>query len=225
MSTDVRFKMSQFLLVVVIIALLIVGIAVRMRHRSIQLNEHLIKMIALSIMLISAGFFTLFVVGEIMADPGGVESAIMAAIFLIPLLTLSFIAWRSPKVSRMVLAIATVAVVTFDIWTAVTFDTWREFEDRNGPIVTIAILVIEIPLAVHAYYRDTRLTSLTLIYLGLVPPILRAIALGDFDSGALQRMLTMSGFSPTLLVGVLFLWSSFLGNGRVGRRAGSSLST
>lgn len=225
MSKDLRFEMYQTIFVVVIIALVIAGVAARTRSKSIQINEHLMKVIALSIMLIGAGFFTLFVVGEVMTDPGGLKGAGFAALFLFPLLTLSYIAWRIPKASRIVLSVATLAVVIFDIWTAATFDTWRVFEDRNGPIATIAILAIEIPLAVHAYYRDTRIASLALIYLGLIPPLLRAIAMGNFDSGAIQRILTMSGFSPSLLVGLIFLGSSFLDNEPVGRRSDTSLNS
>lgn len=217
--------MYQTIFVVVIVALVITGVMARASKKSLHINEHLIKQIALSIMLIGAGFFTLFVVGEVMTEPGGLKGAGFAALFLAPLLTLSFIAWRMPKISRIALSVATLTVVIFDIWTSVTFDTWRAFEDRNGPIVTIAILVIEIPLAVHAYYRDTRIASLALIYLGIVPPLLRAIAMGNFDSGALQRILTMSGFSPSILVGLMFLWSSFLAKEPVGRRSDSSLTS
>ncbi|MBU6347802.1 MAG: hypothetical protein KGQ38_04240 [Actinomycetales bacterium] len=202
--------MIQTVFVVALVILLAVWFIFRKQFGKIHFTRKTLRVIALGVMLIGAGFFALFVVGEMMTDPGGTKGLLFSLLFLAPLIGLSLIAWRLPETSRIILAIGFVAVAILDIWTSANYDSWRNFEDRNGPIGTIAILALEIPLAVHAYYRDTRMASFALIYLGLVPPLLRSWAAGTFETGTLTRLITMSGLSPALLVGVLFLISSFL---------------
>ena len=204
----VEFHMYSYIAIGVVVLIALVVSARRYGSR-IHLDGHTLRLAGLAVMLTGAGFFSLFVIGEIMADPGGGVGAFYIALFLTPLIALSVLAWSAPSISRYALTTATLAVMAFDVWTIITFDTWRTFEDDHGPLVTIAILIVEIPLAIHAYHRDTRVASLALIYLGIVPPILRAVAMGNFELSALQHLLMTSGFSPSLLVGALFLWSTF----------------
>ena len=196
---------------IIIAVAVLIALVVAARHYGtrVHLDGHTLRLVALVIMLAGAGFFALFVIGEIATDPGGATGTFYITLFVAPLLFLSVAAWNFPTISRYALGITTVAVVAFDVWTIVNFDSWREYEDQHGPIVTIAILVVQIPLAIHAYHRDTRISGLTLMYFGLVPPLLRSIAIGDFNLGSVQHLLTLSGFSPSLVVGALYFWSTF----------------
>ena len=200
--------MYQYIAIALVVAIAVFLMVFRPTGR-VHLDGHTLRLVALLIMLTGSGFFSLFIVGEIMTDPGGSTGVFYVILFLAPLLLLSVLAWVAPTISRYALAITTLGVIAFDIWTTIYFDTWRTFEDKNGPLVTIAIVVVEIPLAIHAFHRDTRITSFALMYLGLVPPILRATALGTFEFGSLQHLLTTTGFSPTLIVGAIYFWSTF----------------
>jgi hypothetical protein len=198
------------LVIVITIAVLATVVASRLSNSHIHLDGHTLRRSALLVMLIGAGFFTLFIVGEIMSSQGVGFGSMYVALFLTPLVVLSLLASSEPTLSRIALSFAVVSVIAFNFFTVFTFDSWRTFENIHGPIGSIAIVVVEIPLAIHACYRDTRIASYFLIYLGIVPSLLRAVAIGHLTLGQLQHFFTTSGFSPSLIVGAMLLWSTYL---------------
>ena len=192
------------------VALVATVVATRRFSKQIHLDGHTLRLAALLVMLTGAGFFTLFIVGETMSSQGVGFGSMYVALFFTPLIVLILLASSEPRLSRIALSFAVVLVIAFNLATVLAFDSWRTFENIHGPIGSIAIVVIEIPLAIHAYYRDTRLASYFLIYLGIVPAILRAVAMGHLSLGQLQHFFTTTGFSPSLIVGVMLLGSTHL---------------
>lgn len=95
----------------------------------------------------TGGFIALFIIGEAMTDPGGAEGIALAAAWVVPSALLVWQALVSPRTSEPTLIALTVIANALAIWAAVSWDTWRAFEDDHGPLRDIGTFAITIPIA------------------------------------------------------------------------------
>lgn len=198
------------LVVPVVVALLVVGAVLVLRHRSsgegapadLVLRRTGFGIVAAWTLLGGA-----FVVGETATDPGGLAAVGLIAAWLVPLVVLAAMARLAPDLATRVLAAGVGVAVAAGLWFAVAPDAWREFEDDKGPVRTIATFVLGAALGVLGLAR-TRVAGALLLALGLVPPFLAQLG----TSRGMPSLIAMA--TVPVVVGVLYLAS-----GLVPRRA------
>jgi len=133
-----------FLPLLVIIAL---GVAYFARHRDSASRARFLRRAGFGLMAFITSFFMLFVVG----DPGGWRAAALIARWLVPLAALAALSWyRRDSATGELVTLTVAAVGLGPVWAAADSGTWRSFEDRNGPIRTIATFVLAAAVACWA---------------------------------------------------------------------------
>jgi hypothetical protein len=130
-----------------------------------------------------------------MDDPGGWRGAALIAAWLVPLILLTIVAWRSPTQAVPVLAVATGLVVLLHAWAFIAGPAWGPVEDRIGPVRAVAAFTVAGPLAVLGLRRAAA-AGWAMLALGLLPAVLSA-RVGP-------------GSSPVLLVTVLVTTAGLL---------------
>jgi len=177
------------------------------RHRETARRARFLRTFAFANMAILGGFFALFVAGETLADPGGWQGIGLVLAWAVPLGTLATLGWTRPDQARPLFVLLAGAAVAMSIWFSLDRHGWSTFEDRNGPIRTIASFALLVALSCYAWKRPWHGGWLMLI-VSLVP---LALATG---SPGYQAMVVLN--SSSALSAALFLWSVAL-EGRAGR--------
>ena len=192
-----------FLVIIVIIVLAVVYFA---RHPDSTSRARFLKRAGFGLMVFVTAVFALFIVGETFDDPGGWAAVGLIALWLAPLAGLAALCWYRPSVAGRVLIVLTVLFVAVTAWATADSDRWRAFEDRNGPVRTIAAFVLTAAVALLGVKR-TRLAGILLLVLGVVP--LAVSSLGHLTLGSLALATTSA-----LITGVLYLISAAFDQGR-----------
>lgn len=87
--------------------------------------------------------------------------------------------------------------------TAIAPDAWRGFEDRNGPVWSIALWVVAAAVTLLGL-RRARAAGVLLVVLGAAPWLVASFRYGGFGSlGAVT--------SPSVVAGGLYLFAAGLG--------------
>jgi len=140
----------------------------------------------------------LFISGYALADPGGSEGIALVASWAVPLAGLAALAWLRPSWAVPVLTVLTALLVVAGIWFAVDSASWRTFENANGPVRAVAVLVVAFPAAVLGLKR-TAVAGWLLLAVGFGP-----IALSTL--GSLAGVVSLSAISVIpLITGLLYL--------------------
>ena len=145
----------------------------------------------------------LFIGGEILSDPGGVQGALIVAAWLAAPLILSIVALLWPRVAYPILAIA-VAFVVLAALAAIPFaqQVW-DFEDTHGPISLLVILGALIPLVALGRAMPGRAGRLMVgLIVGAV--VCQAISLGLVGEWSVILVFGVL-MPPFIAVAVLFL--------------------
>ncbi len=129
-----------------------------------------LQIVALSLMGALGLFIGLFIIGETMSDPGGWRGIGLVALWLVPLLAAVALAWLRPDWAKWLLAVLTVGVTGLLLWSVVAPQPWSDFENRNGPILAIAVFALAIPLTVLGWRQPLPAGSMLLV-LGLTPVV------------------------------------------------------
>ncbi|MEZ5115419.1 MAG: hypothetical protein R2737_04045 [Candidatus Nanopelagicales bacterium] len=121
-----------------------------------------------------AGFWTLFVAGEMLSDPGGWYGLGLVLAWVVPMLGLGALAllrpaWAAPLLIALVALWAAASVLT-----VVYASTWQEFEDTHGPVGLIVMVALCVPLV--ALGRTRSLLAGVLLLVVLVIPMLAGVA-------------------------------------------------
>ena len=127
-----------------------------------------LQIVALSLMGALGLFIGLFIIGETMSDPGGWQGVGLVALWLVPLLVVVAIAWLRPEWAKWLLAALTAGVTGLLLWSVLAPQPWSDFENRNGPILAIAVFALAIPLTVLGWRQPVPAGSMLLV-LGLTP--------------------------------------------------------
>jgi MFS family permease len=130
----------------------------------------ILQIVALSLMGAIGLFMGMFIIGETLTDPGGWRGIGLVALWLVPLVVVAAFAWLRPRWAQWLLGTLTAVVVGLLVWSAVAPQTWRDFENNNGPILAIAVFALAIPLTVLGWHRPLPAGSMLLL-LGLTAPV------------------------------------------------------
>lgn len=153
---------------------------------------------------IAAGFLALaglMVAGYGLTDPGGWKGLGLTVLWLGPLVALSALAFYRPDESVPVLAAATLPAVGFGVWALLDYEGARAWEDQNGPVSLVLVLVVAAALVVLGLSRP-RPAGLLLVAVTVVPSVLAMIGAGSEWLLALSIGVVSA---PILICGVLYL--------------------
>ncbi|MBT2595455.1 hypothetical protein [Arthrobacter sp. ISL-72] len=163
---------------------------------------------------IMAAFMVLagtFISGFALADPGGADGFLLVLSWAVPMTALAVLAWLRPAWAARVLAVLTALLVLAGVWFALDSASWREFENANGPVRAVAVLVLAFPAAVLGLDR-TAAAGWLLVTLGLGP-------LGFSALGSLSGVVALSAISVVPLIsGLLFLVAARMSSRQPGPR-------
>jgi hypothetical protein len=136
-----------------------------------MVTARVFRYVAFSLMVLFTAVASLFTAANAMDDPGGWQGAAFVAAWLVPLVVLAAVAWRSPAHAVPVLWTATGLVVLLDVWAFVAGSAWGAVEDRVGPIRAVAAFAVAGPLAVLGL-RLAAAAGWAMLTLGLLPAVL-----------------------------------------------------
>jgi hypothetical protein len=180
-----------------IVAATVMGI-VSLRQPDRSVRARALVWTAAAIMAAFTVLAGLFVSGYALADPGGPEGIMLVLSWAVALAVLAVLAWLRPTWATPVLALLTALLVVAGIWFALDSVSWREFENANGPVRAVAVLVLAFPAAVLGLKR-TAAAGWLLLALGLGPIAFSAL-------GNLAGVVSLSAVSVIpLITGLLYL--------------------
>ena len=140
----------------------------------------------------------LFISGYALTDPGGTEGITIVLSWAVPLAALALLAWLRPAWAAPALAVLTALLVVAGMWFALDSASWRAFENANGPVRAVAVLVLALPAAVLGLKR-TAVAGWLLVALGIGPIAFSAL-------GSLAGVVSLSAISVIpLITGLLYL--------------------
>jgi hypothetical protein len=186
-----------------VVLVLVFAVVYVSRRPTSSLRARVLRRSAFGLMAVFAVLFGAFVVGETMSDPGGWVGAGLVALWLVPLGVAAVVAWRWPAIATLVLAGVVAAALAMSVWYALEPDEWNAFEDRTGPVRTIAVFAASACVAVLGLKRPAA-AGWMLVVLGAAP-----IAISTLGSGLGLPALAIAS-SPTFASGVLYIIASVL---------------
>ncbi|MGZ4626780.1 MAG: hypothetical protein ACXV3S_10930 [Kineosporiaceae bacterium] len=189
-------------LVGVVLAGVVLGYVVR--HPDPGMRARFLRLTGFWLVAAVAGFFGLFVVGEMVTDPGGWTAVWLIAAFVVPLAFCCLLAWRRPDAGTWLLAVLTAALLAVDVWSAIDPGALRDLENRMGPVQAIAVLGVGAAVGVLGLTR-TRAAGIMLVLLGA------GAWLSVGGVGGAAALAIVSG--PLLLGGVLYPVSAAVAGG------------
>ncbi len=166
-------------------------------------RAHLWHLQAFWYFVATGAFIALFIIGETMTDPGGAQAIGLIAAWLVPAGLLVWQALASPRASEITLIALAAIVNALAIWAAVSWDTWRRFEDDHGPLRDIAAFALTIPLVFLARKRE--ITAGWLLVATSTIPSIALLATRPYGGPPSFDIIT----SPALTAGALFLLAGY----------------
>lgn len=168
-------------------------------------RAHFARTFALWMMLGFALLGGLFTAGYALSDPGGTEGGLLVALWAIPLVVLSILAWLKYKIVKTFLWIFLISAVIVNIISALFKEQYWTFFNDHGPWLAIGSFVFTIVATVYGYHMDARLAGWMNITIAMVP---LAVALIAFDpQAALAGGSTAAALTPGFTAGILLLIS------------------
>jgi len=158
-----------------------------------------------------------WVVGELLTDPGGPAGISISLSVVVAVVVLSLVAVRLPRLAPTLMGVAVALLLVFAVVEAMVSVVPRGSESvarGPGPVVAIAALVIAVPLAFLGL-RSARLGGWLLVAAGMAPVVeivARVVRVVRGGGGGLH----LGGSSgvvalPLILVGLLFLLGAVSG--------------
>ena len=124
------------------------------------------------------GFIMLTVTGYTLADPGGWLAIGLMAAWLVPALALAVLALLRPSVAVPVLATLTLLPVGFGAWSLLDYHGARQWEDNNGPISLMLLVVVAAGLLVLGLTLPAQ-AGVLLLVATVVPAVLATSGAGS----------------------------------------------
>jgi hypothetical protein len=201
-----------FLLVPMLIVVAIVIAATWIHNRRVD-GPHTVHLVAFVLGCVLGGFFSVFVAGETLGDPGGWLGAGFVALWAVPMAAAMAVALRRPDAATWILGTLTGAVVALGAWFAFAPDSWRSFEDGHGPVRAIVLFAMVLPLTMLGRRRP--MAAGVMMVVATVAPLVLATMATVGGEGVM--VLTAIG-SPVTIVGALFVLAALMGSDSVRRR-------
>ena len=169
---------------------------------------------AFVLMMIYGAFAIVWVVGELLTDPGGPAGISISLSVVVAVVVLSLLAVRLPRLAPTLLGVAVALLLVFAVVEAMVSVVPRGSESvarGPGPVVAIAALVIAVPLAFLGL-RSARLGGWLLVAAGMAP-VVEIVARVVRGGGGGLHLGGSSGVValPLILVGLLFLLGAISG--------------
>ncbi|HEY5553785.1 MAG TPA: hypothetical protein VIK43_02525 [Cellulomonas sp.] len=169
---------------------------------------------AFVLMMIYGAFAIVWVVGELLTDPGGPAGISISLSVVVAVVVLSLLAVRLPRVAPTLMGAAVALLLVFAVVEAMASVASRGPESvarGPGPVVAIAALVIAVPLAFLGL-RSARLGGWLLVAAGMAP-VVEIVARVVRGGGGGLHLGGSSGVValPLILVGLLFLLGAISG--------------
>ena len=188
---------------------ILVGVLIPMyfaRHQSQIERADYIKQVGFYMMIGFAILGGYWIAGQAMADPGDLQGVWIIFGCLTPIILLSVAAWRTPRIAIVALGTLSIAILAASISELAGWSWPMGWSALNGPITTIAVFAVSVPIAVYGNFHNARISASGLLLIGLVPWILSSAQRGWDSLFALTATSLFS--SPAVVTGVLFLWSA-----------------
>lgn len=196
---SVTITLAAAALIVVVLAMVVV----ELQQPDAAYRARALTWVAASVM---AGFTILaglFIGSFALNDPGGPAGVGLILSWAAPMAALTVLAWLKPEWASRALLALTITLLAASVWFAVDSQAWRELENQNGPVRTVAVLVLAFPAAVLGLKRTT-LAAWLLLVLGLGPIAVSII-------GSLAGVVALSAISVIpLITGMLYLVSGWM---------------
>jgi hypothetical protein len=141
----------------------------------------------------------LFVIGEILDDPGGSQAVLFVVACVVPLALLVFLVIKRVAFIKPLMVTLSGVATLFGMLSAIIPRQWETFRFTNGPILGIAVLVITIAMAWWARY-EARLAGLLMMAITLLPLIAESIGQGRVHIGGSSFALMFPGALAGLLI-------------------------
>ena len=168
-------------------------------------RAHFARTFALWMMLGFALLGGLFTAGYALADPGGTEGSLLVALWAVPLVVLSILAWLKYKIVKTFLWIFLISAIIVNLISVLFKDQYSTFFNDRGPWLAIGSFVFTIVATVFGYHLNARLAGWMNITITLVP---LAAALIAFEPQAvLAGGSTAAALTPGFTAGLLLLIS------------------
>lgn len=184
-----------------LIALAIVGGAVVFLLAGLRTTTdrpRFLRRIGLGLIAVSTFVGAVWIAAETFTDPGGWRGAGLVAMWLVPLVALSAIAWYRVAWATVLLGPLTAVVIALSTWFAIDPEAWRAFENDKGPIRAISTFVLAAPIAVLGLRRPL-LAGVLLVVLGALPVAVSALV----SAGGFGSLAAVS--APPVLAGILYV--------------------
>lgn len=168
-------------------------------------RAHFASTFALWMMLGFALLGGLFTAGYALADPGGTEGAVLVALWAVPLVVLTILAWLKYKIVKSILWVFLISAVIVNLISVLFEEQYSTFFNDRGPWLAVGSFVFTIVATVFGYHLDARLAGWMNITIALVP---LAVALIAFEpQAALAGGSTAAALTPGFTAGILLLIS------------------
>ncbi|MDF2146742.1 hypothetical protein [Knoellia sp. p5-6-4] len=161
-----------------------------------------------AVMAAFGGFTSLMLVGYTVTDVGGWEAIGLIAAVGVPLGLLCLLAWLRPSVAVPVLAVVSLVPIAFGVLQLLDYGRWSDWEDQNGPVGLVLVLIVGVALAVLGLSRPAEAGAL-LLAIVVVPLVLSMVGAGDQWARPLSIALVLV---PAVVSGVLFLLAARTGS-------------
>ena len=152
----------------------------------------------------------LFISGEYLTDPGGVQAAVGTVGLIGTILGISGWAWFSPDTAKYYLWVSVAVIAGVSLWWALAPRFVMDVMDERGPLVPVAAIIAAVPIVFWGR-RDwsyTRQAGLALVLVALLPIVGVAASPEDVARGVLGAVAIMTG--PYAVGGLFYLLSDRL---------------
>jgi asparagine N-glycosylation enzyme membrane subunit Stt3 len=148
--------------------------------------------------------FGAFIAGETLSDGRGWSSVGLTALWLLPMLGLSLLAWYRPQSAAFVLTSLLAIVAAIYLWSAFDSIGWRSFENAQGPVRGVISFALVAPISALGWSKP-RLAGAMLLVLAALPMVVVLTGLLFSDRTQGWPLLLVS--APAGLIGLLYLAS------------------
>lgn len=169
--------------------------------RDVSKLGHFAGKFALWMMLVVGVLYGMFIAGETFAEPGeGNNAAVLTAAWAVPLVVITFLAWKQPKIAKPFLLVFFGLAVIANIYTLVSPRDYNNFFNTEGPWLGIGSFIFSISATVWGYYNNKKLAGILNVAMAVIPMLLVArmgeprALLGAGSTAALMTPAFISGF-------------------------------
>ena len=165
--------------------------------------HHWIRKITMAVMIGFGILGGLFAGGYAWEDEGFLRGSLMVASYAVPMIVVSWLAWRRSAAALPLIVVATLWVVATSLLDASDPMRWGPVWDRLGPVLAISGFAVSVVLAVYGYRQRARLAGALLVAATGIP-LFAGVIMGT-QEGPLIGGSTSAGVLPGLIAGIIYL--------------------